>query len=235
VIIVKCNDIQALFSEYYDSLHGEDALEDAACAEVAAHLHKCALCVAEFEKYSRFLEEVRNLPDVDTPMDFHENLMEYVETHIHNDVYKIPPRPAKPKQPTFRRFAPWVAAAVSLIAVLIWMVGYFSPQRTFEQTTHHQPIISFGGVPIFPATEDVEEIEFYKWGMEGRAGRAVGDFYTFEDGNEVSHFYGVATGSLIIEKFQTGRGNTIVAIMAVVVLVFTGGGIFAVYKLRKRE
>ena len=232
MIIVKCNDIQALFSEYYDSLRGEDALEEATRAEIAAHLLKCASCVAEFEKYSRFLEEVRNLPDVDTPMDFHENLMEYVETYNHDDVHKMPPRPAKPKQPIFRRFAPWVAAAASLIAVFIWMVGYFSPQRTFEQTTYHQPIISFGGVPISPATEDVEKVEFYKWGMEGRA---VGDFYTFEDGNEVPHFYGVATGALTIEKLQTGRGNTIVAVMAVVVLVFTGGGIFAVYKLRKRE
>ncbi|MCL1787322.1 MAG: zf-HC2 domain-containing protein [Defluviitaleaceae bacterium] len=118
---MTCKDIEALFSEYYDSeAFEEDTLPEATRAAIAAHLAACAPCAAAYARYGALLDEIWDLPDVETPPGFHQRLMQYVTDHASA-------QRAGRRKTIFRRANTWVAMAATLAAVFLWGLFIFNP------------------------------------------------------------------------------------------------------------
>jgi len=104
---MTCKDIQAKFSEYYDT---GDVLLD-----VAEHLKKCQNCAAEYNEYAKLFNQVRNLPEPALPENFHNDLMNYVHKN------KQPIHKLKPVARWNVAFSAVAAAAIVLF--FIWFAG----------------------------------------------------------------------------------------------------------------
>jgi hypothetical protein len=149
VIPLTCKDIEALFSEYYDSeAFEEDTLPKATRAAVAAHLETCAVCAAAYDRYAALLDDVWNLPGVETPPGFHQRLMEYVHANTG--------RQQGHKKSIFRHANTWVAMAATLAAIFLWGLFAFSPPPAAD-VNGYIPIVSYGAQGIAPAAETLPQ------------------------------------------------------------------------------
>jgi len=100
---MTCIDIQARFSEYYDS--GCDAV-------LEEHLKECPSCAAQYKEYAELFNQVRNLPEPAMTPNFHEDLMEYV--HINKQpIHK--PKPVAHWNVTFS-----AVAAAAVVLLFVW-------------------------------------------------------------------------------------------------------------------
>jgi len=135
----SCNDIQSLFSEFYDDNNDE----------VAKHLNTCIECKNEFEKYAQLMDEVRNLPIPEPPKDFHLRLMSGVRNNKNHQKRLEQER----RKISFQRrfsFATTAVAACFLMAV-IWFGGFFESRNT-NLSIHDYVNI----VPTAPASAPIE-------------------------------------------------------------------------------
>ena len=143
---MNCNDIETLFSEYYDSEAFEDVtLPEATRLAIAAHFQTCAVCATEYARYAALLDEVWNLPDVAMPPGFHQQLMHYVSANANQ-------QKQRQKKSIFRHANTWVAMAATLAAVFLWGLFVFNPLPVAEVESYI-PIVSFGTEGIAPAAE----------------------------------------------------------------------------------
>ena len=65
---MRCARVQELFSEYYDGMLTPEA-------DITVHLQHCPACKLEYERYSRLLDELKQLPPPELPAGFHEAVM----------------------------------------------------------------------------------------------------------------------------------------------------------------
>jgi hypothetical protein len=155
---LKCREVRDLFWENYDNDNsGELSLKD-----IDTPLEKCGACVAEFEKYVKFMDEIRALPEPEMPSDFHEKLMEYVL----NDSPKVIPinkppveKPKAKRKPfPFYKATAITAVAASLLVVFIWTSGIFNPAPLVVDYALPAPmgIMQFSDEPIAPMAGRVE-------------------------------------------------------------------------------
>ncbi|MCL2377886.1 MAG: hypothetical protein FWC77_02050 [Defluviitaleaceae bacterium] len=148
---MRCHNVQELFSEIFDGAAEEQAI-------LVKHIQECPICAAEYEDYSRFINELRQLPAPELPANFHETIMAKVrEIALSED--SIPGRPefivtkqkaispTKPPQKRMhtnpyaaaRRWAS-VAAAACLLLVSLWAM------RVFDMP--HQSDMAFEPAPM---------------------------------------------------------------------------------------
>jgi len=116
---MRCAEVQELFSEIYDGV--------AKCqADLAKHLQDCPICAAEYERYSRLMDEVRQLPEPELPPGFHEAIMGKIReiAPANNHAIKQNRRPAKRAVSVSRRWA-GVAAAACVLLISLWAVRVF--------------------------------------------------------------------------------------------------------------
>jgi|GEM_PF-3661402 len=103
---MNCDDVVALFSEYYD---GEDF---DASAEFSAHLLECLACAEEYKRYAQLMDEVKALPEPAMPVGFHAALMRRVRDT------------SARKRRGF--YLPFVAAAAAAVFIVgFWFAGVF--------------------------------------------------------------------------------------------------------------
>jgi len=143
----NCNDIQSLFSEFYDDNNNE----------IAMHLDTCIECKHEFEKYAQLMDEVRTLPIPEPPEDFHFMLMAGVQ-HNKNHQKRLEQEQRKISFQRRFSFATTAVAACFLMAV-IWFGGFFETRN--ESIIHDYvtvtPFATFDG--ISELGEDIPVVE----------------------------------------------------------------------------
>ncbi|MCL2405520.1 MAG: hypothetical protein FWC92_08240 [Defluviitaleaceae bacterium] len=121
---MRCHDVQGLFSEIYDGVCDNQSI-------LEKHIQECPVCTAEYEDYSRFINELRQLPIPELPHDFHETIMAKVRAVASYDsINTNNPINTKHKKPMLKAYAitrRWagVAAAACLMLVCLWTVRAF--------------------------------------------------------------------------------------------------------------
>ena len=69
---MRCEDVKGLFSEIYDGVANEQAA-------ALSHIENCPECKAEYESYSQLFNEIKELPEPELPLGFHEFVMEKIQ------------------------------------------------------------------------------------------------------------------------------------------------------------
>jgi len=134
---MRCHDVQGLFSEIYDGVAEEQAA-------LQNHLNECPTCAAEYEDYSRLINELRKLPMPELPDNFHETVMAKVreiaasqDSPASETIYelhkgqrltspaKLPKKTALSKANAITRRWAGVAAAACVLLVSLWAVRIF--------------------------------------------------------------------------------------------------------------
>jgi len=136
---MRCQDVQGHFSDLYDGI----AVEQTALKK---HLQECPTCAAEYESYSRLINELRQLPMPELPDDFHKTIMAKVRAiapsntdttvkpdfELHRGKAKALPGNRMPQKSApqrayaaTRRWAS-VAVAACLLLVSMWAVQNFN-------------------------------------------------------------------------------------------------------------
>ena len=127
---MRCAQVQELFSEIYDGI---------AEAGAAGHLLDCPACAAEYKRYSRLLDELRQLPEPELPAGFHEAMMDKIREIALSDKaapheLKVitgnrknaaPTRQATKKAASISRRWAGVAAAACVLLISLWAVRVF--------------------------------------------------------------------------------------------------------------
>lgn len=68
---MKCIDFEIYMSEYYDDMMNESQRQ-----EFEGHMNSCEDCRVKYENMKNILEEVNEIPEIELPEGFHEELMD---------------------------------------------------------------------------------------------------------------------------------------------------------------
>jgi len=136
---MRCDDVRGLFSEYFDYEAGfEIDFEDEAGvdfedkAAISAHLHECAECRLEYEKFRSLINELQSLPEPQLPTGFSDTLRQAINDHKANDKRENAPfseggnthQKADNRSRwriAYQGFA--VAAAAGILFAMVWFSG----------------------------------------------------------------------------------------------------------------
>ena len=125
---MRCIDVQAQFSEIYDGVAERQAM-------LANHLINCPACAAEYESYSRLLDDLKWLPEPEIPEGFHDTVMNKIRAlappsdHAIDEIIEGFSRrntrnaPRRKRNATFARWAG--VAAACLLMVSLWAANSF--------------------------------------------------------------------------------------------------------------
>ena len=163
---MRCTHVQGLFSEVYDGVAEEQAI-------LEKHIQECPACAAEYKSYSKLLDELKNLPMPELPVDFHEKIMAKVRAVAASDaagsleltVHKgrkpasngEPPqkKPLAKTNAAVRRWAS-VAAAACVLLVSLWGIRVFDValpgQRLSDSYIAPTPVTA--PMPMYDAITD---------------------------------------------------------------------------------
>jgi len=72
---MRCDDVRGLFSEIYDDVADEQAA-------LLSHIENCPECKAEYESYSKLFDELKELPEPELPIGFHDSIMEKIQALV---------------------------------------------------------------------------------------------------------------------------------------------------------
>ena len=140
---MNCVDCTTLFSEYYDShTLGDGFLEPDVAEEITAHLAACESCRLAYQSYVTLFTQVKNLPEVPLPENYHKNLVRHVKKNLLRPDYTK--RPVK-KSPFPRRFAA-VASLMAVAASLIFVLAMWNVHPTPVTPDAYIPFVPFGAV-----------------------------------------------------------------------------------------
>jgi len=169
----SCNDIQSLFSEFYDDNNDE----------VFKHLDTCVECKNEFEKYAQLMDEVRNLPIPEPPEDFHSKLMSGVRNNNATTKNHQKRLEQERRKISFQRrfsFATTAVAACFLMAV-IWFGGFFESRDGALGIHNYVTVVPTAPVTTpAPLSDDFnEDIVFNEETI------AEPEFFSFRNGSDI--------------------------------------------------
>ena len=109
---MTCEDVQVLFSEYYDN-------ETKQASTIAMHLEGCPNCSQSYEEYRLFLSDIANIDEFDVPSGFHASLISHVDGFIKGRSKHISIK-------SHRFFgAVSSAAAAAVVVLVVWYTGVF--------------------------------------------------------------------------------------------------------------
>ena len=170
---MRCKHVQSLFSEIYDGIAEEQTI-------LVEHLRECPICTAEYESYSRFMDELRQLPEPELPEGFHETVMakiraiaaenddsireliEEIETRKRRKtagLWRLPTKNTSAKALAVTRRWASVAAAACVLLISLWTMRVLDlPMRqanyAFDtQVSRLAPVDEMYNEMIAPAME----------------------------------------------------------------------------------
>ena len=175
---MKCEDVQALFSDYYDR-------ESELVEEISLHLEGCSDCSKDFVEYYNMLADVANIEETDVPDGFHQGLMSYADGFSRGRRKHI--------SVTSHRFASVFAslAAAAAAVLFVWFSGVFDTGRMYDdpqmfaEFEPHAAARSFDEIYDFPRERLFEaEDEAYDYPLAWHI-MATDEF----TGDEISAFF----------------------------------------------
>ena len=125
---MRCEDVQSLFSEYYDKTTN---LFD----EISLHLEKCIVCKTEYSEFKSLLEYLPEIKEPAVPDKIRRALVSHVDGFVKGNKNRI----------SIYRHRFWTglssAAAAAAAVLLVWFTGIFDTGALHENFGMHAEYI----------------------------------------------------------------------------------------------